>query len=81
MILSLMLNSNIIFETSKKLQRVTQQQQTQIAMQEKFQNLQSNHNYDTVNSSHCNVDPNNAMTPRYETYNVIGYDLQKIDLM
>ena len=49
MILSLMLNSSIILETSKKLQRGTQQEQTQMAMQEKFQNLQSNHNDANVN--------------------------------
>ena len=83
MILSLMVNNNIILETSKKLQRVTQEQ-TQMAMQEEFQNLTINHNcdnYDNVNSSHYNLDLIDAMISPCEAYDVIGYDLQKIDLI
>ena len=77
MILALMLNSNIILKTSKKLQRVTQQEQTQMAMQEKFQTLPINHNDNKVNSSHYSLDPINAVTPGIKAYDVIGYDLQQ----
>ena len=73
-ICSFISNTNIIFETSKKLRKIiTQREQIQLAMNENCHNSQNGYSHDNVNRTHY-LDLINVITTGIEGYDVIGYD-------
>ena len=74
-ICSFISNTNIIFETSKKLRKIIimQREQIQLAMNENCHNLPNSYSHDGVNRIHY-LDPIDAITTGIKGYDVIGYD-------
>ena len=80
-IFSVISSANIIIKRSKKLKRMKQQEEIQLIMQEKFQNLTNGYIYNNVNSTHSSLDVIFAMSTGNEGFGVISFDLQEIHLI
>ena len=79
-IFSFISSANII-ETSKKLRKMMLQEEIQLALQEKVQNISNSYIYNNINSTRYSLDAIHVMNTGIKGFGVIGFDLQPIHLI
>ena len=80
-IFSFISSANIIIQTSKKLRILMQQEEIQLVMQEKFQDLSNSYIYNNVNTHHYSLNVISWMSTENKGFGVISFDSQQIHLI